>query len=198
MLSTKDASDTTTLMNKRQNDGHLLPRKRSLTRYKPPSAHSRSLKMCHIISSIYTQCRHHRGSATVDPCDAGYDVSHSRCIAGRLTEQTVGITAPLLCPDCYRTREEEICQSFDEDRKGIKDKIIDAVHILERAEAAHAAMIFDGKDAEEKTLEVEWQNEVNDIAWFLDRYREWLKDVEEQRKGKLSQFRAAQGVWGDG
>lgn len=155
--------------------------------------------MCHIISSIYVQCRHHKGSSTVDPCEAGYETPQNRCRARRLTQQTVRVTAPLLCPDCYRAREEEICQSFDEARKDLREKVKVHAELFERAEAAYAAMLVDGRDGEEKGLEIEKQvGEVDFMAGTWDGYREWLKDVEEQRKGELSQFRAAQGVWGDG
>jgi hypothetical protein len=155
--------------------------------------------MCRIVSGTYTQCRHHKRSSWVYPCEAGYDIPHNRCRARRLTQQTVRVTAPLLCPDCYRAREDEICQSFDEARKDLKEKVAESAEILERVEAAYAAMLVDGRDGEDMNLEVEKRKcEVNDIACFLDGYREWLKDVEQQRKEKLSQFRAAQGVWGDG
>ncbi len=81
----------------------------------------------------------------------------------------------------------------------MKEKVAESAEILERVEAAYAAMLVDGRDGEDMNLEVEKRKcEVNDIACFLDGYREWLKDVEQQRKEKLSQFRAAQGVWGDG
>lgn len=120
-------------------------------------------------------------------------------MAGRLTEHTVRVTAPLLCPDCYRVREEEICQSFDDARKDLKEKVVQHVEWLRRAEAAYAAMLVDSMDGEEMEFELEKQKrEVSDMAWFLAGYRDWLKDVEERRRGELSQFRAAQGVWGDG
>lgn len=154
--------------------------------------------MCHMVSGTYAQCRHRKRSSDLYPCEAGHD-RNNRCRARRLTQQTVGVIAPLLCPDCYRAREDEICQPFDEARKDLEGKVTETAEILERAEAAYAAMLVDGKDGEETRQEVEKQaREVTDIAYFWDGYREWLKDVEQQRKEELSQFRDAQGVWGDG
>jgi len=81
----------------------------------------------------------------------------------------------------------------------LKGKVAEHVEWLERAEAAYAAILVDCRDGEEMKSEVEKQKcEVNDIACFLDGYRECLKDVEQERKEGLSQFRDAQGVWGDG
>lgn len=155
--------------------------------------------MCQMISGTYIQCGHLKLSSTVDPCDAGYDIHHKLCRAGRLTQQTERVTAPLLCPDCYRAHEEEICQSFEEARKDLKEKVKVNAATFEREEAAYAAMLVDGRDGEEKRIEIEKKViEIDISAGFLDGYREWLKDVEEQRKGELSRFRAAQGVWGDG
>ena len=154
--------------------------------------------MCHMVSGTYAQCRHRKRSSDLYPCEAGHD-RNNRCRARRLTQQTVRVTAPLLCPDCYRAREEEICQSFEEAREDLKGKVAEHADWLERAEAAYAAMLVDGRDGEEMKLELEKQKcEVNDIACFLDGYREWLKDVEQKRKEELSRFRDAQGVWGDG
>jgi len=81
----------------------------------------------------------------------------------------------------------------------LKEKITMIAETLEREEAAYAAMFADGRDVEATRLGVEEQaREVADIALHLDGYREWLKDVEQQREGQLQEFRDAQGVWGDG
>ena len=107
--------------------------------------------MCHSVNYVYAHCNRARNT-TLSPCEAGYDRS-SGCNAGQFTTQIIKITAPSLCPNCYRAREAKICEEAKTESNEIRETIEEAVADMHRANGLHARVLALCTDSEELTMQ---------------------------------------------
>ena len=106
--------------------------------------------MCHSVSYVYARCNRAR-STTLSACDAGYSRS-SGCNAGHFTTQIIEITAPSLCPNCYRAKEAKIFEEAKAKSNDIQGTIDEAVADMHRANELHARVLAVCTDNEELTM----------------------------------------------
>ena len=107
--------------------------------------------MCHSVSYVYAECNRSR-SAALFACEAGYDRS-SGCNAGQFTTHALRITAPSLCPNCYRATEAKICEEAKAKSDDIQETIEEAVADMHRANELHARVLAICTDNEELTMQ---------------------------------------------
>lgn len=87
------------------------------------------------------------------------------------------VAAPLLCLECFRQVEENICTVYD-----------DQVNALEQDYASlFADLLIETHALVRKCLEGQ-----------LDIIQESMEDIKLRRKGAIADFRYGQGVWADG
>lgn len=95
------------------------------------------------------------------------------------------ISAPSLCPACYRATEERICETHDLEVEEEQDVLEAFVEELDDAK---------NEEKEERGREGEVAMRERNVRVQMGR---WTSAV--RRRGEaLGGFRRAQGVWGDG
>lgn len=133
--------------------------------------------MCVGYLEKHTECGHIKKFHVIDPCSSGSDESGYCLDARPETAHVRFITQPALCVNCYRRAETQICLKFDRAILNTEMEIdlVKRMRRMEREEKDRAAATKTITELEEE-----------------------LGDLIDSRSEDLHEFRAQQGVWGDG
>ncbi|CAF9943683.1 MAG: hypothetical protein ALECFALPRED_000953 [Alectoria fallacina] len=129
--------------------------------------------MCYVIYHVHAECRHDKKADIVEACE---DFERGPCILIPLHFKQV--TAPSLCPTCFREEEARIDDEYHTRVKWIRSKM--AEH-----EAAQADRQIRGRA----------QGLADSYVAMLERE---LASEKESRDRKIRAFRSEQDVWADG
>lgn len=104
-----------------------------------------------------------------------------------------------MCPNCYRLYEDEIHSAHDFDGRELQEAIERAMDDVKLEKHRHELRIRECTGIEEELEALrEYRSVLEGINEFVIECQEKLEDNDEEKRSALRDFRAEQGVWGDG